>query len=215
MSEETFVILDAETTGLNPKNGIILELAALHIDIKTLEVKNIFRELVTQEMFYVIPVSELMDAYVTKMHTENGLLAEIEASRKCGPLRDQGALDDALGSWFSKLGGKIVLCGNSIHFDRRFMEECTPHALKLCHYRMRDTSAMRQTYKDWVGEPPQHDTLKHRALNDCYGSLEIMQWFQKIVVAGAYESQPLPKGYTEALTAIEYWESLTQVDPDE
>ena len=51
MSEETFVILDAETTGLNPKNGIILELAALHIDIKTLEVKDIFRELVTQEVF--------------------------------------------------------------------------------------------------------------------------------------------------------------------
>ncbi len=214
MSEDfSFVITDFETTGFKPKDGhIILELAALHIDMKTCEVRDKLRVVVGQlwaEAALKRPVENMMDDYVTKMHTESGLMEEWQAACMVELDPDafykavhfsseggistvdsiaphQAALDRGFSQWLSSFRKPkgVVLVGNSVHFDRSFMEEHLPSSTKLLHYRMIDTSAMRMCFREWCEEPPAEVKMAHRAMKDCEASLDTLRWNRQLVQLG-------------------------------
>lgn len=97
-------------------------------------------------------------------------------------------MDHWLTAWFMAIGARqgerpIILCGNSVHFDRGFVEERLPAAAEFLHHRLVDTSAMRTVFKHWCGEPVK-EAMKHRALEDCFVSLNTMRWQRMINVAG-------------------------------
>ncbi len=68
-------------------------------------------------------------------------------------------------------GGEVILAGNSIHQDRKFIERWMPRLNELLHYRMLDVSAWKVYFEGARGvkfTKPEG----HRAMDDIQGSLE-------------------------------------------
>lgn len=176
---EIFVVFDLETSSFDAKTGRILEIGALHISMQSLQVLSSFQIVAGMSR------EELDSLNVWEKHHETGLVSEIVgAPAPCGP----ADLDFWLSMWLSGIGGvqgdsKVVLCGNSIHFDRGFLEHQAPDAFAYLSHRVVDTSSLRTCYKNWVGDAPKAD-VKHRALGDCEMSLETLRWAKRIFQHG-------------------------------
>jgi oligoribonuclease len=71
---------------------------------------------------------------------------------------------------------KILLAGNSIHMDRRFIERQWRTFDALLHYRILDVSAWKVVfegkYRKKFAKPE-----AHRALSDIRGSIEELQYY--------------------------------------
>jgi oligoribonuclease len=77
---------------------------------------------------------------------------------------------------------RIILAGNSIHQDRKFIENEWPRLNERLHYRMLDVSAWKVVFEGKLGKkfakPEQH-----RALDDIRGSIEELKYYLKKVKA--------------------------------
>lgn len=75
---------------------------------------------------------------------------------------------------------KVLLAGNSIHQDRRFIADEWTRLDERLHYRMLDVSAWKVVfegkYKKKFAKPE-----AHRALDDIRGSIEELQYYLKKV----------------------------------
>ena len=75
---------------------------------------------------------------------------------------------------------KVLLAGNSIHQDRKFIENEWPRLNARLHYRMLDVSAWKVVfegkYKKKFAKPE-----AHRALDDIQGSIQELQYYLKKV----------------------------------
>lgn len=73
-------------------------------------------------------------------------------------------------------GGPILLAGNSIHQDRKFIDQWFKKFSKRLHYRMLDVSAWKVVMEGKYGKkftkPEQH-----RALDDIRGSIEELRYY--------------------------------------
>lgn len=74
----------------------------------------------------------------------------------------------------------VLLAGNSIHQDRKFIENEWPELNKKLHYRMLDVSAWKVVfegkYKKKFAKPE-----AHRAIEDIQGSIEELKYYlQKV-----------------------------------
>lgn len=218
--EYTLTVLDFETTGLKEKEGhIILECAAIHVDFDTLAVLDTFDEVVGQANWSPArgegakPLTMLMDPFALDMHTKNGLLDEVleAAADPEHKIRDAHDLQVALSQWFAKASMRtngansnpahnIVLCGNSIHFDRGFMLHHMPQLDIHLFHRMVDVSSFILVYKKWCGELPPVDKA-HRAMADCEMSLKTLRFMREFFKSAADQSavrrSPLTKNPEE------------------
>lgn len=72
--------------------------------------------------------------------------------------------------------GPILLAGNSIHQDRKFIDQWWPRFAKRLHYRMLDVSAWKVVF-----EGKYHQSFKkaeeHRALEDIRGSIQELRYY--------------------------------------
>jgi oligoribonuclease len=70
----------------------------------------------------------------------------------------------------------VLLAGNSIHQDRKFIENEWPRLNEKLHYRMLDVSAWKVVfegkYKKKFAKPE-----AHRAMEDIQGSIEELQYY--------------------------------------
>jgi len=156
--------LDLETTGLNPRVGTILMVAAARTDDAGVIVDE--REWV---LFSDVP-NISMDPVVFKMHTENGLLARCHSHEGRWTNEVRSELLEFIGP------NKPILAGNSIHFDRGFLTTHMPSVVDALHYRMIDVSALKVAAQVW-GLPEYQKVKKHLALDDVKASIaEFMHW---------------------------------------
>ena len=140
-----FVVLDVETTGLDPLTDRITELAAIRY-------RNGKR---TEALTYLVnPDREIPDAVVSL----TGITAEM--------VKDQPPVEKVLPLFLSFLG-KDTLVGHNIDFDLRFITAAACRAkLKPPHNSTVDTLAItRQRYPD----------LPHHRLEDLARQLRIPQ----------------------------------------
>jgi oligoribonuclease len=173
-----YVVFDFETSGINPLTNRVLEIGALHINMQTLEVLGRFQAVAGIPQVALDALN--MDDFVLNMHTENGLFAEVVAKEPEGAFE----LDLKLAKWFEEIGAgprDIILCGNSIHFDRGFMECWMIQSFKFLSHRVVDTSSILTCYKEWVSD--KRHTAAHRAIADCEASLEVLKWAKPIFQA--------------------------------
>ena len=75
---------------------------------------------------------------------------------------------------------RVLLAGNSVHMDRRFIENEWPRLNEKLHYRMLDVSAWKVVfegkYRKKYAKPE-----AHRALSDIRGSIEELKYYLKKV----------------------------------
>lgn len=163
--------LDLEMTGLDPKKDVILEVAAevTDFDFTTLET---YESRVRQSKALV---EERMQANIWwKDYPENrdDFLASVTSS----PSSKQ--VENDLIQLVEKHFGRepAILAGNSIHNDRKFIEQWW-HGLDLrLHYRMLDVSS----FKIWMQGKHKMEYVKkdvHRAFDDIQASIAELQFY--------------------------------------
>lgn len=190
MSTNTYLLwIDLETTGLNPYKDQILEVAGFitpsdgvkpwaHFaldDNGKPPVDTWFH------FFCEAPAKdELMNDFVKGLHTDSGLLEDLEnadridvandgLSRRLCAILDSCVPEDA----------KVMLAGNSVHFDAAFLKAWCPALMehpKMSH-RILDVTSILTTAE--AVEPGiseylrSYQNMNHRAMNDIVGSYNI------------------------------------------
>ena len=159
--------LDMEMTGLEPDRHKILETCAVITDLE-------FQTLSSwQSVIFQSPEDlQLMDDWCTKTHTANGLVAKVPHG-----ISEQ-ALDQELCQLASAHFGKekVVLCGNSIGQDRKFVEKYLPEFAKLLHYRMLDVSSFKIIFENKF-KMKYKKKNKHLAMDDVLESIEELKFY--------------------------------------
>ena len=169
MKKAKLLWIDLEMTGLDPKKDKILEVAAIATDMK-------LNEIATYEAIIKVD-EELMksrmvgDFWEKNSGSRDALIAQNASGKPVSEV--EKALLDFLDKNFGK---EIYLAGNSIHQDRKFIENEMPELNKRLHYRMLDVSAWKIYFENALGKKfikPEN----HRALDDINGSIEELKWY--------------------------------------
>ncbi|RYZ68852.1 MAG: oligoribonuclease, partial [Proteobacteria bacterium] len=140
MSNKRLFWIDLEMTGLDEKKDRILEVAVIITDLE-------FRTLATyrQVVFQSQDVVDNMNDWCKIHHGNSGLTAEIPNGK---PSEDVEKDLIALTKQYFHSKERVVLVGNSISNDRRFIDEYWKEFAKLLHYRMIDVSSYKEIFRD-------------------------------------------------------------------
>lgn len=158
-------------TGLDPIEDRILEVAAIATswdlkEIATYEaVKKVGPDLVKTRM-----VGEFWDKY---SGVRDALMAQNLGGKNGRTVENE--LLAFIAEHFDE-DTRVILAGNSIHQDRKFIDNEWPRLAEKLHYRMLDVTAwkvvMEGRYKKKFAKPEQH-----RALEDIRGSIEELTYY--------------------------------------
>ncbi len=171
MAKPAILWVDLEMTGLDAEIERIIEVAAIVTDWK-------FNELDTFELIVKQPAEliEKMVPEVVKMHTNSGLIGKISGGES--EAKAEKMLLEFIDKHFDTK--PVLLAGNSIHQDRRFIRRYWPEADARLHYRMLDVSAFKVVFAQKYGiRIPKRSA--HRALDDIRGSIEEMHGYLEYV----------------------------------
>lgn len=162
-----------EMTGLDDLKDHILEVAVVATDYDLNPIAN------HQNIVFQPPeVINGMNDWCKKHHGASGLTAAIPSG---APLEQvENELIDFIHLHFGKKANKIVLAGNSIGNDRRFIDRYMPRFAARLHYRMVDVSSFKEVYRERYGiEFKKQD--KHRAVDDIYESIAELRHYLSFV----------------------------------
>ncbi len=182
MKKASLLWVDLEMTGLDPEKDRILELAAIASDWDLNPIA---------EMTAVVKVSPSLiekrmvgEFWEENAETRDALIAQNASGKSAKEVESE------LLAFMDKYFGKeIILAGNSIHQDRKFIDREWPEVAKRLHYRMLDVSAWKVYFENARGEKFMKREA-HRALDDIQGSMEELKWY---VAKLAAKSQPKQK----------------------
>lgn len=171
MNTPSLLWIDLEMTGLEPDQDKIVELAAIITDWEFNEIDTI--DIVIKQDQSLI---ESMLPEVKKMHTSSGLLPRITDGVSESEAEKQ--LLKFIDKYFDEK--PVLLAGNSIHQDRRFIRRAWPLVENRLHYRMLDVSAWKVVFMQKYNMKLTKRNA-HRALDDIRGSIEELQEYLKHV----------------------------------
>jgi len=170
------IFLDTETTGLDPNDGSLLELAVVITNEK-------FDTIWAYNDVFSFNLNEngtSIDPYVLEMHEKNNLWADCAES----DIHPEDAEEEIL----DQLGGLGIPIktqppvGNSIHFDREWLYVHMPDLEGYFHYRNIDVSTFTQFTERYMpdvfaGRPTFNKN--HRAMADVYDSIETLKYYHR------------------------------------
>ena len=156
-------------TGLEPDKDKILEVAAIATDMELNEVARYEAIVKVDENFMK---SRMVGDFWEKNHvSRDALIAQNETGK---PVQE---IENELLKFIDKNCTKeLYLAGNSIHQDRKFIEQEMPKLNERLHYRMLDVSAWKVYFENALKKKfvkPEN----HRALDDINGSIEELKWY--------------------------------------
>jgi len=174
------VWIDTETTGLDYKKEALLEIAVVITDSDLTEIAR-------YESIIKTPKRKLrrMGEYVLNMHTKTGLLAELPSATKT-----QKQVEEEILTFLDRWGlmQKLMLGGNSVHFDRRMLETRMPKLMSRFTHQNLDVSSIGIVVKRWAPHvyefikstpnPTNENVRPHRALSDILDCIESLRMYR-------------------------------------
>ena len=167
-----FFWVDLEMTGLDDEKDQIIEVAIIIIDVD-------FKPL--EELHRVVfqPQSSLdrMDDWCKKTHGESGLTTAVASGV---PLL---TVEKEILQLIERHYGpqdRIVLAGNSVGNDKRFIDRYMPLVAKRLHYRLIDISSFKEIFKNKYNVTFEKRN-SHRALDDILESIRELQHYLAFV----------------------------------
>jgi len=154
-------------TGLDPRRDRIVEAAVIVTD-KHLKIRHQFESAVFQPPKVLAGMSE----WCQTQHKRSGLIERVPTGMTEARLDDQLC---ALGQSFFKKN-PVILAGNSIAHDRKFVEAYLPRFAATLHYRMLDVSSFKIVFADMFGKEFKK-RKQHRALDDIQESIAELQYY--------------------------------------
>lgn len=169
--------VDLEMTGLDAQHDLILEVAAIATDWEFTEIATYQGIIRGDDMTLQDRLKANALFWDANPASRDALLSQNERGK---PIE---AIEDELLTFVAEnfeSDTPILLGGNSIHMDRRFIVAQWPRLDAKLHYRMLDVSAWKLVFegkfKKKFAKPEQH-----RALEDIRGSIEELQYYLKKV----------------------------------
>lgn len=160
--------LDLEMTGLDDRTDKILEVAAIVTDIELKPLAELHRI-----VFQPPEVIAAMNEWCVKTHGASGLTAAIPGGTPLATVeKELIALIDA----HFHHQDRVVLTGNSIGNDRRFIDRYMPEFAKRLHYRMIDVSSFKEIFRERYGVDHKKEN-KHRAIDDVRESIKELEHY--------------------------------------
>jgi len=164
-------------TGLDPSKDALVEIAVLVTDSDL----NVIGDGV--EVVIHASADDLagMNEFVTKMHTDSGLIHEIPNGIS------PSAAEELILKYLESAGvtaGKSPLAGNSVYVDRIFIARDMPILSEFLHYRTIDVSSIKELARRWYPKVYFNAPAKtgnHRALGDIKDSIAELSFYRKTV----------------------------------
>jgi len=169
MKKAKLLWVDLEMTGLEPEKDRILEVAAIATgwDLEPMaELTAVVRQ--EPELMKKRMVGEFWEK---NRASKEALMAQNEQGKP------EAEVEKELLEFLDKhFGEEVILAGNSIHQDRKFIDREMPELSQRLHYRMLDVSAWK-VYFEGAKRKKFVKPEAHRALSDIQGSIEELKWY--------------------------------------
>jgi oligoribonuclease len=172
MSKKHLFWIDLEMTGLEENKDHILEVAVIITDLDFNPV-----ETYEQVVFQPAEIVEGMNDWCKKHHGDSGLTAAIPGGK---PLKE--VEHDLLGlvKKYFKHDERVVLVGNSVGNDRRFIDRYMAEFAGKLHYRVVDVSSFKEIYREKYNIKFDKKNA-HRALGDIVESINELKHYMSFV----------------------------------
>lgn len=206
---------DLETNHREPDKGSILEVGMVITDT-ALNVLGFYQQNVyplfrdqrwnpeTQKFDFTFE-----DDDVLKMHTKNGLIAEIETEYEAGTARRRYEAEIDAVAWLESFGPQqLRIVGNSVWFDLVWIRKHMPLLGARFHRQIIDITSLNKTAEIFAPSlfagRPKDGPGKHRALNDCKDSLRTLTYYRDNGLFHAPAVQLTRSLSTEDYARLEY-----------
>ncbi|MEI6053891.1 MAG: oligoribonuclease [Candidatus Saccharibacteria bacterium] len=165
--------LDLEMTGLSATDDLILEVAAIVTDWDFNEVATYQGIIKNNESDLKKRLEANSSFWDLNIESRDGLLGQNEDGKPLLIIEKEILKFIRLNF---KDGEPVLLAGNSIHIDRRFIYEQWPKFDSKLHYRMLDVSAWKVVFDGKFGKKFAKPDA-HRALDDIRGSIMELKYY--------------------------------------
>lgn len=171
--------IDLETTGLVPEQHLILEAAVVVTNTELEPMWDPLTVCISRDNKDLATMNE----YVRKMHQQTGLLDRVARSA----LPSYAAFGTMLSYVrdHTRDAKQVILAGNSVHFDRKFLAYYVPQLESMFYHRHVDVSTLKQL-ASWWGYP-EYDKkgTEHMALDDIKNSIAELRHYRETMLAHA------------------------------
>jgi oligoribonuclease len=175
---DRLVWIDCEMTGLDPQKDELVEIACIVTEGDLTELDSGISLVIKPSD---APLAD-MDEVVVRMHTESGLLEEIPGGTT---LEDAQAQVLAYVKQHIPEARKAPLAGSSVYVDRGFLSRYMPELDAHMHYRLVDTSTIKELVRRWfprVYFATPEKKGNHRALGDIRESIAELRYYRDAVI---------------------------------
>lgn len=165
---------DMEMTGLNPEHDLSLEIAVIATDWNFNEIASMSSG-IGHDMATVAARLQANDFYKKYPDNRKALLELTEKSPA------EAAVEKQLLAFLQEhfdMEKPVLLAGNSIHQDRRFIRAGMPFLDQKLHYRMLDVTAWKVVFEGRYGMKYEKKEA-HRALDDTRESIAELKFYME------------------------------------
>ena len=158
-------------TGLDPVEDRILEVGAIITDWD-------FKEIAVYEAIKTVGPNLMKQRMVGEFWDENASVRDALIAQNLRGKNGRTVENELLAFIDEHIGpeGKVLLAGNSIHQDRRFIANEWHRLDERLHYRMLDVTAWKVVFEGKYGKKFAKPEA-HRALEDIRGSIQELKYY--------------------------------------